>query len=125
MSQPHQHPNGAAPTPPQDQTVLRARDASIIAQKNARLEQRSKEIRELERHEEELVALSNDLYSEVLGLRAMIDQITAENHVLRRRLDLPEVGAIEPLPGDVADPEPELQAVTLHNMDEPQGEPGN
>jgi hypothetical protein len=68
---------------------------TIIRNLNKSLDQRANEVRQLQDREVYLIALIEDLESENTGLKAGIDQITAENRVLRKRLGLDEVGVVD------------------------------
>lgn len=90
MSDNHQHAEA-----PASRQQRRPSPETIINGLNASLNERASEIRTLQ---DQLVyqhALVADLEAENTGLTAALDQITAENRMLRARCGLPEAGAIE------------------------------
>jgi septal ring factor EnvC (AmiA/AmiB activator) len=87
----HDHPQPAQPQQPERQ----ASNQSMIAGLNQRLDQKMQELRVMENREVELAAVVADMEAELAGMRAALDQVVTENRVLRKRLELPESGAIE------------------------------
>jgi hypothetical protein len=67
----------------------------IIARLNDSLNQRANELRMTQDQLTFAQALVDELMEENTGLKAALDQITAENRMLRARCGLPEAGAIE------------------------------
>lgn len=102
------------------ETQLPSRQPSqgaVIAMMNQRMDLKVSEIAKLEQSEIQLAALCNDLSNENTALLAVFDQIRAENMLLRKRLDLPELGAIELSEEESAALSPEL-IVTEEQLEE-------
>lgn len=92
MSDNHQH---AAQPIQMQQAPRRPADERIIARLNMSLDARATEIRSLQDQLTFQQALSDELVAENTGYQAALDQVTTENRILRQRLGLPEVGAVD------------------------------
>lgn len=91
VSHPHPHPHEHEHAPPQQRPSAQA----VIERLNARLTEKANEIRQIEDREVFWQALADDRGNELAALRAVADQVTVENRTLRRRLGIPELGALE------------------------------
>lgn len=105
MSDNHQH---AAPT--QAPTVRQPSAISRINRLQASLNDRAHEIRVLQDEVANALAIADDQENEIAALRAMLDQVSTEARILRKRLDLPETGPLE-LSDEEADTVPAEQVV--------------
>ena len=102
MSDSHDHPQeqhsqNAVPVVVPPRT---ASQGTMITMLRQRIEEKMAYIARLEDTEVNLAAVANDLQNENAALIGMLDQVRAENSILRKRLGLDEVGAIEPLEGE-------------------------
>jgi hypothetical protein len=81
----------------------RPADASIIPVLNGRLNEKKEIVRQLEDHLAFHEAFVNELLAGEAAMTAAMDQISAENRILRRRLGLPEAGALDLTDEEAAD----------------------
>lgn len=102
MSENHNHDH------PQDQVQQSRQPApgTIIAYLNKSLDQRANEVRQLQDREVYLLALHQDVDNENTSLKAILDQVRAENILLRERCGLPEAGPIDPVEDEAIESEP-------------------
>lgn len=87
MSQNHE----PVPAPEQRQPSLMSMNIML----NQQLDAKAQEIRNLEANQVARAAFINDLMGENSAMQAAMDQISAENRLLRKRLGLDELGALE------------------------------
>lgn len=76
---------------------------TVIAKLNAKLDEQANLVRRLEDQIVWRDSLIEDLITENTGYVAAIDQMRAENLVLRRRFDLPDAGPLEVADSETTD----------------------
>jgi uncharacterized coiled-coil protein SlyX len=77
----------------------------IIDRLNHRLDEKANELRRAEDRETYQLAVNDTLQDQVAQLTHVIDQVAAENRILRDRIGLPEGEAVELTDAEAADAE--------------------